>query len=208
MIKLNQSRLGKLVARGMTIAVAAVMIATLPACSLGETPPKTITNPASSPNSSKASNPVTASPSPQAIVSPPSIAPTPAPLTPPPSTPESQPSPIPNNSLPSGSIDYGGKTNRENWIVTDPDPNGVNCRWSSAIPKDWVNPSAKFPRLNIQEWTVVRQFPKNTELKANNSPAGLITIADENGQPWLKVSIGENDQICLVRANSQFVQPK
>ena len=212
MVNFDQSRLGKLVIKGMTITVAAVTIATLPACSPGETLPKTITNPASSPipssTSSKASNPVTASPTPQAIVSPPSIAPTPAPLTPPPSTPESQSSPIPNNSAPSSSIDYGGKTNRENWIVTDPDPNGVNCRWSSAMPKDWVNPSAKFPRLNIQEWAVVRQFPKNTELKANSSPAGLITIADENGKPWLKVSIGDNDQICLVRANSQFIQPK
>jgi hypothetical protein len=202
MINFDQPRLGKLVIRGMAIFSMINAIATLPACSPGETPPKTISSSPSNPTSSQASNLDTVSPSPPAIASSASVAKTSIPI--PPLPPEAAPS----IATPNSSIDYGGKTNRENWIVTDPDPQGLNCRWSSAMPKDWANPSAKFPRLNIQEWSVVRQFSKDTELKANNSPAGLITIADENGQPWLKVSIGENDQICFVRANSQFIQPK
>jgi hypothetical protein len=202
MINFDRFRMGRVVTTGMTIATAAAMVAILPACSPGENPPinisSPVSNPTASPTPSKVANSDTASPSSGAIASPTPIAKALAPVTP-------KTFPI---ATPNSSIDYGGKTNRENWIVTDPDPKGLNCRWSTAMPKDWVNPSAKFPRLNIQEWAVVRQFPQNTELKANNSPAGLITIADENGQPWLKVSLGENDQICLVRANSQFVKPK
>ncbi len=206
MINFDQFRIGRMVTTGMTIATTAAMIAILPACSPGGNPPTNISSPVSSPTNnpvsnptpSKASNLESSSPSPRAIASPTPIAKASAPMTPEPSS-----SVTPNNT-----IDYGGKTFREYWFVTDPDPNGLNCRWSSAMPKDWANPSAKLPRLNIQEWPVVRQFPKNTELKANSSPAGFITMADENGKPWLKVSIGDNDQICFVRANSQFIQPK
>lgn len=206
MINFDQFKIGKMVTTGMTIATAAATIAILPACNPVANPPTNISSPASnstasptsSPTPSKATNLDTASPSPGTIASPTPIANTSIPATP-------EPSP---SASPNSTIDYGRRTSREYWLVTDPDPNGLNCRWSPAMPKDWANPSAKFPRLNIQEWPVVRQFPKNTELKANSSPAGFIIMADENDKPWLKVSIGDNDQICLVRANSQFIQPK
>ena len=106
--------------------------------------------------------------------------------------------------------DYSGRTSHKNWIVVDPDPEGVNCRWSETMPTSWYAPDTKLPALTISQWSVVRRFIKDTSsqnLTANAAPAGFVTINDESGKPWLKVSIGSNDRICLVRANSKYVQP-
>lgn len=106
--------------------------------------------------------------------------------------------------------DYSHKTSHKKWIVVDSDPNGVNCRWSQEMPTNWYAPDAKLPRLNISQWSVVRSFKKNTPsqtLTANLTPAGFATLFDESGKPWLKVSIGADDQICFVRANKKYVQP-
>ncbi|MCL1467878.1 hypothetical protein [Argonema galeatum] len=93
------------------------------------------------------------------------------------------------------------------WVVVDPDPNGLNCRWSSQMPREWMDPGATFPTMNVSQWPVVRRFRKNTRISANLGPAGSGTFEDENGSPWLKVSIGDDDRICLVRANARFVRP-
>lgn len=106
--------------------------------------------------------------------------------------------------------DYSKKTSHKKWIVVDSDPNGVNCRWSQEMPTNWYAPDAKLPRLNISQWSVVRRFQKNTPsqtLNANLTPAGFATLFDESGKPWLKVSIGANEQICFVRANKKYIQP-
>lgn len=106
--------------------------------------------------------------------------------------------------------DYSGNVGHGKWIVVDPDPNGLNCRWSEQMPKDWYAPHAKFPNRNVGQWSIVRRFKKNTSsqyLTANITPAGFATFTDELGKPWLKVSIGSNDQICLVRANVQYIRP-
>ncbi|QEQ00557.1 hypothetical protein RHP47_03630 [Thermosynechococcus sp. QKsg1] len=57
-------------------------------------------------------------------------------------------------------------------------------------------------------WPVVRRFPTGTVLRANITPAGFATITDSRGLPWLKVSIGDEDRICLVRANRRFIRPR
>lgn len=93
------------------------------------------------------------------------------------------------------------------WTVVDPDPNGLNCRWSEAMPEHWYSPAARFPDFNIQDWEVVRRFNWGTVLTANRTPAGFTYIYDDRRSPWLKVSIGDNDEICLVRANQEFVVP-
>jgi hypothetical protein len=111
---------------------------------------------------------------------------------------------------PDSNGDYSGNVGHESWIVVDPDPNGLNCRWSEQISREWYAPDVELPNRNISEWPVVRRFQKNTPsqyLTANLSPAGFATFTDELGNPWLKVSIGSNDQICLVRANAKYVQP-
>lgn len=108
---------------------------------------------------------------------------------------------------PNDNGDYSSWTSHFDWIVIDPDAAGLNCRWSNAMPDDWYSPDAKWPRLNIREWSIVRQFPTNTHLIANGTPAGFVIIKDENNKPWLKVSIGADDKICLVRANSSFIRP-
>lgn len=111
------------------------------------------------------------------------------------------------NPKPDKNGDYPARTSHRNWIVVDPDPNGLNCRWSSAIPTEWYSPSAKFPTTPVTSWRVVRRFKKNTAITANDTPAGFVMLPDQKKTPWLKVSIGPKDQICLVRANAKFVRP-
>ncbi|MDR5639202.1 MULTISPECIES: hypothetical protein [unclassified Thermosynechococcus] len=56
-------------------------------------------------------------------------------------------------------------------------------------------------------WPVVHRFPTGTVLRANITPAGFATITDSRGLPWFKVSIGEENHICLVRANHRLIRP-
>ncbi len=93
------------------------------------------------------------------------------------------------------------------WVVVDPDPDGLNCRWSQAVPESWYSPGAAWPTMNIWQWPVVRQFKYGTVLVANQTPAGSVLIDDERDLPWLKVRQGSNDEICLVRANERFILP-
>lgn len=116
---------------------------------------------------------------------------------------QSAPLPQPNTNG-----DYARRTSHQSWVVVDPDPNGLNCRWSNRMPTNWYAPDAQLPRLDVVNWEVVRRFSTGTTLTANIAPAGFVTIMDNRGLPWLKVSIGENEQICLVRANSRFVRPR
>lgn len=99
------------------------------------------------------------------------------------------------------------RTSYRRWVVVDPDPAGLNCRWSNELPAEWYSPATPYPRMNVNEWPIVRQLPTGTELQANITPAGFALMYDENQAPWLKVSIGEHDEICLVRANTAYVQP-
>lgn len=102
--------------------------------------------------------------------------------------------------------DYG-RTDHQTWQVIDPDPGGLNCRWSTAMPADWYAPNTRFLDQNFGQWQVVQQFSAGTSLTANLAPAGFAILYDDQQKPWLKVSTGENEQICLVRANSAYVQP-
>lgn len=114
-----------------------------------------------------------------------------------------QPSNLPT---PDRNGDYQ-RTGHELWVVSNTDTNGLNCRWSRSIPADWADPSTRLPQMNVREWSVVRRFPQDTVLVANIAPAGFATMRDEDEKPWLKVRIGAESQICLVRANSDFIRP-
>lgn len=99
------------------------------------------------------------------------------------------------------------RTSHKLWKIVDTDPNGLNCRWSEEMPDVWYSPAAQFTDLNIQDWTIVRRFHSDMVLTANTTPAGFTYIYDDRHLPWLKVSLGDNDEICLVRANQRFVVP-
>jgi hypothetical protein len=135
-------------------------------------------------------------------------------------------SPTPNNSSDSGDLpllptpfespeplpiaEAAGnyrRTSHRHWIVVDPDPAGLNCRWSEAMPTEWYSPAAQYPSMQVNTWPVVHQFPTGTKILANITPAGFATMFDDNQNPWLKVSLGENDEICLVRAHQDYVRP-
>lgn len=109
-------------------------------------------------------------------------------------------------SLLVGKGDYG-KTSQRFWVVVASQDDGVSCHWSKQVSKHWPSPGAVWPRMNIWDWPVVRNFTYGTVLVANQIPAGFVMIADERGKPWLKVRMGEKDEICLVRANTHYIVP-
>lgn len=143
-------------------------------------------------------------------------------VTEPSATPRSQPnsaerSPSPGDNTSSerpqdlptanASGDYIQRTQHRTWTVVDADPKGLNCRWSEQMPDNWYSPEAQLPPLTIEQWPVVRQFRQGETLTANNTPAGFVMVADDKDQPWLKVSLGAQNEICLVRANAQYIKP-
>lgn len=159
---------------------------------------------------------------PDAAVS--SLNPTESPtVTEPTPTPRSQPNAAERSPSPGGSAgneeqaqdlptanasgDYTQRTQHRTWTVVDADPSGLNCRWSDQMPADWYSPSAQLPPLTIEQWPVVRQFRQGETLTANITPAGFAMLVDDKDQLWLKVSLGAQDQICLVRANAQYIKP-
>ena len=102
------------------------------------------------------------------------------------------------------------------WQVVDPDPRGLNCRISPEFRQFWLEdfrPGGWQDDFNIGEWSVVRRFPKQTVLIADNAPAGATIIRDERGLPWVKVIIdmpianNQMNDICFVRANSKYIRP-
>ncbi|MEQ8385737.1 MAG: hypothetical protein RH949_25605 [Coleofasciculus sp. A1-SPW-01] len=60
---------------------------------------------------------------------------------------------------------------------------------------------------------MVRRFPQQTVLIADNAVAGATIIRDERGLPWVKVIIdmpianNQMNDICFVRANSKYIRP-
>ncbi|MFK8182441.1 MAG: hypothetical protein AB8B99_03640 [Phormidesmis sp.] len=104
--------------------------------------------------------------------------------------------------------DFSTRVGYNLWKVVDPDPAGVNCRWSPEMPTEWYSPGADWPDGDFQNWPVVRTFAKGKNLTSNGTPAGFMTVMDSRRLPWLKIAIGENDQICLVRANTRYIVPR
>ncbi len=148
------------------------------------------------------SRPSEDSPRAEAPTAPPTSSPAPRP-------PQSRPPQSADPSLPQADAngDYTRRNSHLTWVVVDPDPNGLNCRWSENMPTEWYAPDAVMPDQAVYNWTVVNRFSRDTVLAANITPAGFSTMMDNRGLPWLKVNIGPNDTICLVRANSRFVRP-
>jgi hypothetical protein len=112
------------------------------------------------------------------------------------------------NPLPTADLNGNYPRNTHlGWLVVDRTPNGLGCRWSEQMPTNWYDPTARLPRLNIGEWEVVRRFGFGSRLRANPEPAGFTFLYDLDGRPWLKVNIGSDNRICLVRANANFILP-
>ncbi|MEL6602734.1 MAG: hypothetical protein AAFP20_05845 [Cyanobacteria bacterium J06614_10] len=103
--------------------------------------------------------------------------------------------------------DFAVRTGHLFWTVVDPDENGLSCRWSPDAPADWYSPAATFSDRAFYQWPAVRSFDYGTVLTANITPAGFATLTDSRGLPWLKVRQGDNDEICLVRANASYILP-
>ncbi|WP_448534376.1 hypothetical protein [Parathermosynechococcus lividus] len=50
------------------------------------------------------------------------------------------------------------RTGHREWQVVDPDPQGLNCRWSNQMPQQWYAPNAQFPDMDVITWPVVARF--------------------------------------------------
>lgn len=120
---------------------------------------------------------------------------TPAPVAPQ----SSLPQPLDNGDFP--------RSFHSNWQVTDPDPEGLNCRMADISLEELNNNTAP---LNIGSWPVVATLDQGKNLKSLPGPGGLGIVFDANQQPWMYVEVtnpqGES-QSCFVRANSRFVRP-
>lgn len=109
--------------------------------------------------------------------------------------------------LPVAQADEFIKSSHKFWLVIDASPGGISCRWSEEMPKQWYAAQSVWPRMNIWDWPVIRTFTYGLVLVANQTPAGYVLLADDRGDSWLKVRIGDRDEICLVRAKPSLVMP-
>lgn len=100
------------------------------------------------------------------------------------------------------------------WQVVDPDPSGLNCRMalqhrpalfeSQNMQSTYIESN----RYNIANWPVLVRLSSGTRLSAplvGRGGESQTIIRDGNGRPWLALNtyLGA----CLVRANSQYIQP-
>ena len=118
----------------------------------------------------------------------------------------------PANSAPfpvaDDSGDFSRRTGYNLWQVSDTDPAGVNCRWSPEMPEEWYSPAEDWSDTDFQNWPVARTFEYGTKLVSDGSPAGFMRVVDSRGLPWLKIKVGDNNQICLIRANTRYIVPR
>lgn len=101
-----------------------------------------------------------------------------------------------------------------NWVVVDPDPNGLNCRMAKAFQPYSLDASNAPKELHqhhkhdISEWPVIVQFQQGQRLRATTGHLGQqIMLLDSSDRPWLPISLKATKNSCFVRANSQFIQP-
>lgn len=103
--------------------------------------------------------------------------------------------------------EFLGNIGHQFWTVVDPDLEGLSCRWSSEVPEEGATPNAVQPDRDFQNWPVVRTFDYGTVLSASGNPGGFTVMHDDRNLRWLKVYLGSDNQICLVRANARFILP-
>ena len=101
------------------------------------------------------------------------------------------------------------------WIVTDKDPQGLNCRMLrqyQGISMDDIDAPEILYRDNyhtITNWSVMTTFKTGTKLQAVTTQFGTnIVLRDKQGKPWIPVesSRDRNKGSCFVRANLQFIK--
>ncbi|MBD2482984.1 hypothetical protein [Planktothrix sp. FACHB-1365] len=103
-----------------------------------------------------------------------------------------------------------------NWIVTDKDPHGLNCRMLQqyqGISMDSIDAPDILYKDNyhtITNWSVMTTFKTGTKLQAVTTQFGTnIVLRDKQNKPWIPVEIARNLNrgSCFVRANRQFIKP-
>lgn len=101
------------------------------------------------------------------------------------------------------------------WIVTDKDPQGLNCRMLrqyQGISMDGIDAPAILYKDNyhtITNWSVMTTFKTGRKLEAVTTQFGNnFVLRDKQGKPWIPVesSRDRSKGSCFVRANLQFIK--
>ncbi|CAD5985284.1 hypothetical protein [Planktothrix agardhii] len=102
-----------------------------------------------------------------------------------------------------------------NWIVTDKDPQGLNCRMLrqyQGISMDSIDAPEILYKDNyhtITNWSVMTTFKTGRKLQAVTTQLGTnIVLRDKQDKPWIPVksSREQSKGSCFVRANLQFIK--
>lgn len=112
-------------------------------------------------------------------------------------------------------IERRGEVSQLHWVVTDSDPEGLNCRMAEeyqGIPMDSIDaPSILYKHYHhaISDWSVVTTFKAGEQLLAIiNNFGNNIVLLDDQGKPWIPVESELGDlSDCFVRANRRFIAP-
>lgn len=99
--------------------------------------------------------------------------------------------------------DWVAPSRYRDWRVSDPDPNGLNCRMRGNF-QDILGDRYRNINPNILSMPVVATLPYNSTFVAGTTPAGNVLINDNRGLPW----IYNQDDNCFVRANEDYVIPR
>ena len=102
-----------------------------------------------------------------------------------------------------------------NWIVTDKDPQGLNCRMLRQYQGIFLN-EIDVPEIllkdnyhTITNWSVMTTFKTGRKLEAVTTLLGTnIVLRDKQDKPWIPVksSRDRSKGSCFVRANLQFIK--
>lgn len=109
---------------------------------------------------------------------------------------------------PNDNGDYISNSSHFYWQVTDPDPNGLNCRMGSeSIEEVWNPENSSFP--SIINFPVVETLQTDEIFTGKLSYGGFIFTLDSDMKPWIYIEkkADGTSANCFVRANDLFVKP-
>lgn len=109
-------------------------------------------------------------------------------------------------------LERRGEVRQLDWVVTDEDPSGLNCRMPQQY-RGMSMDSIDTPRIlyqhnyhTISEWPVMATFKTGEKLQAvTNNFGNNVVLIDKQGKPWIPVNTNQGN--CFVRANRQFIEP-
>jgi serine/threonine-protein kinase len=105
---------------------------------------------------------------------------------------------------------YSGRTSHLYWQVTDPDPNGLNCRGDGRSGAEMNTAFYYGENVDIGGLPVRGTFQNGETFKAYGFPSGWTVTRGRQDKTWVFVDRALDaggPQNCFVRANRNFIRP-